>query len=160
MWIRFFLAPAAAATILTASPDVLAVDLKPHTLAAFNRYVTVTEARMATELDGRQPFLWVNRQTAQAKSEAMARLNRGEVIPARLESKDNGKKIDVDDGLIHHWIGSVLLPGVSLAKARAVVERYDQYPRLLGPMVQRASVLQHAGSDFVVQMRTSMSKMR
>ena len=158
MWIRFFLAPAAAATILTASPDVLAVDLKPHTLAAFDRYVTVTEARMATELDGRKPFLWVNRLEPAPKADAMARLNRGEVIPARLESKDNGKKIDVSDGMIHHWIGSVLLPGVSLAKARTVVERYDQYPRVLGPMVQRAKVLEHVGPDYVVQMRTSVTK--
>src|SRR5678815_1003050 len=88
----------------------------------------------------------------------MARLTRGEVIPARLETWDKGKKIEADDGMIHHWIGSVLLPGVSLAKARAVVERYDQYPRVLGPMVQRASILEHTGTDFVVQMRTRMER--
>jgi hypothetical protein len=158
MWIRFFLAPAVAATVLTVTPDVLVVQLQTKTLAAFERYVTATEARIATELDGRQPFLWVNRQPAQAKAAAMARLTRGEVIPVRLETWDKGKKIDVDDGMIHHWIGSVLLPGVSLAKARAVVERYDQYPRVLGPMVQRASILQHTGTDFVVQMRTSVEK--
>jgi hypothetical protein len=159
MWTRFFVAPAAAATILAAAPDLVAVQLQPKTLAAFQRYVTATEARIATELDGRQPFLWVNRQAAAAKADAMARLTRGEVVPARLETWDNGKKIKADDGMIHHWIGSVLLPGVSLAKAKAVVERYDQYPRVLGPMVQRASILQHAGSDYVVQMRTSMQKM-
>ena len=88
----------------------------------------------------------------------MARLTRGEVVSERLETWDNGKKIEADDAMIHHWIGSVLLPGVSLAKARAVVERYDQYPRVLGPMVQRASILQHTGNDFVVQMRTSVTK--
>ena len=44
MWTQFFLAPAAAVTILSASPDVLAVDLKPKTLAAFDRYVKLTEA--------------------------------------------------------------------------------------------------------------------
>jgi len=54
----------------------------------------------------------------------MARLNRGEVIPARLESKDNGKKIDVSDGMIHHWIGSVLLPGVSLAAIASSGENF------------------------------------
>jgi hypothetical protein len=158
MWTRFFLAPAVAATVLTAAPDLVAVELQAKTLAAFERYVTATEARIATELDGRKPFLWVNRQTPAAKADAMARLNRGEVVAARLETWDNGKKIEADDALIHHWIGSVLLPGVSLAKARAVVERYDQYPRVLGPMVQRASVLQRTGSDFVVQMRTSVEK--
>lgn len=159
MWIRFFLAPAAAVTLLSAAPDLVAVQLQPKTLAAFDRYVTVTEARIATELDGRKPFLWVNNLAGAAKTDAMARLMRGEVIPARLETWDKGKRIDVDGGLIHHWIGSVLLPGVSLAKARAVVERYDQYPRVLGPMVQRAKVLHHTGDEFLVQMRTSMTKL-
>ena len=159
MWTRFFLAPAAAATILAASPDVLVMDLKPQTVAAFDRYVKVTEERIATELDGRQPFLRVKRLPAAAQTDAMARLNRGEVVSERLETWENGKKMGADDAMIHHWIGSVLLPGVSLAKARAVVERYDQYPRVLGPMVQRAKVVQHTGTDYVVEMRTSMSKM-
>jgi hypothetical protein len=88
----------------------------------------------------------------------MARLGRGEVVSARLETWEKGKKLQADDAIIHHWIGSVLLPGVSLAKARTVVERYDQYPRVLGPMVVRASVLRHTGNDFVVQMRTTVTK--
>lgn len=158
MWTRFFLAPAAAATLLAASPDPLAVDLPPKTLAAFERYVTATEARIATELDDRKPFLWVNRRDPGVPSDAMARLTRGEVVSARLETWDNGKKLQPDGGMIHHWIGSVLLPGVSLAKARAVVEKYDQYPRVLGPMVQRASILERNGPDFVVQMRTKVEK--
>jgi hypothetical protein len=158
MWTRFFLAPAAAATILAVSPDVLAVDLKPKTLAAFDRYVELTEARIKTEVDGEKPFLWVNRQPAAARTDAMARLNRGEVVSERLETWEHGKKIQADDAIIHHWIGSVMLPGVSLAKARAVVERYDQYPRVLGPMVVRAKIRQHTGTDYVVQMRTTMTK--
>ena len=39
MWTRFFLAPAAAATILAASPDLDAAGLKPKMVAAFDRYV-------------------------------------------------------------------------------------------------------------------------
>lgn len=158
MWIRFFLAPAAAVTILSASPDPLAVDLKPKTVAAFDRYVKLTEDRIAMELDGRKPFLWVDRQLAAARADALARLNRGEVVSERLKTWENGKAIEADDAMIHHWIGSVLLPGVSLAKARAVVERYDQYPRVLGPMVVRAKILERTGPDFVVQMRTSVTK--
>lgn len=158
MWTRFFLAPAAAATILAASPDLVAVDLKPKTLAAFDRYVKLTEDRIATELDGRQPFLRIKRLPAAAQTDAMARLKRGEVVSERLQTWEGGKKIAADDAMIHHWIGSVLFPGVSLTQARAVVEKYDQYPRVLGPMVVRAKILQHTGTDYVVQMRTSVTK--
>jgi len=158
MWTRFLLAPAAAVTILGASPDVVAVELPAKALAAFERYVTVTEARIDTELNGQKPFLWVNRQLPASKADAMARLSRGEVVSARLETWENGKKLKSDGGMIHHWVGTVLLPGVSLAKARAVVERYNDYPRVLGPMVQRAKILNHAGDDFLVQMRTRVEK--
>ena len=57
--------------------------------------------------------------------------------------------------MIHHWIGTVLLPGVSLEKARAFVQNYERYPSLFGPMIQRAKVLNRTGDQFVVQMRTS-----
>jgi hypothetical protein len=80
------------------------------------------------------------------------------VVSAPLETWANGKKITADEGLIHHWIGTVLLPKVSLTQARALVEKYEQYPRVLGPMVQRAKVIEHTGNDFVVQMRTTMKK--
>lgn len=160
MWIRFSLAPVLAAFVLVpSSSDVAAVALEPKTLAAFERYVTATEARMAAELDGRQPFLWVNRLPANVKADAMARLKRGEVIAERLETRDaKGRKVEADGGMIHHWIGTVLMPGVSLAKAQAVVQRYDQYPRILGPTVQRATILQRTGDEFLVQMRTSVKK--
>jgi len=158
MWTRFFLAPAAAATILAASPDVLAPQLQAKTRASFDRYVTATEARIATELAGPKPFLRVKRLPAKDQTDAIARLNRGEVVSERLETWENGTKLGADDGMIHHWIGSVLLPGVSLAKARAIVEKYDQYPRVLDPMVRRAKVLHHTGDEFLVQMRTSMTK--
>jgi hypothetical protein len=158
MWTRFFLAPATAATILAFSPDVLAVELPAKALAAFERYVTATEARIDTELNGQKPFLWVNRQLPAPKADAMARLMRGEVVSERLETWENGKKLKPDGGMIHHWVGTVLLPGVSLAKARAVVERYNDYPRVLGPMVQRAKIVNHTGDEFVVQMRTRVEK--
>ena len=158
MWMRLIMTPMVAVGLLAGSADDLAPQLQPKTRAAFDRYVTVTEARIATELDGRQPFLWINRLPAAAKADAMSRLERGEVVHERLETRDNGKSIEADDGMIHHWIGSVLLPKVSLAKARSVVERYDQYPRVLKPMVQNSRVVSRTGDNFLVQMRTSMTK--
>ena len=158
MWTRFLIAPAAAATMLAVSPDVLAVDLKPKTLAAFDRYVKATEERIATEVSGQKPFLWVDRLSASARTEAMARLNQGGVVHEKLQTRVAGKSIDVPDGAIHHWIGTVLMPGVSLANARSVVERYEHYPNVLGPLVQRASIVKHAGDDYVVYMRTRMER--
>ncbi len=35
-------------------------DLRPGTIAAFDRYVHLTEARVDEELRGRLPFLWMD----------------------------------------------------------------------------------------------------
>lgn len=156
MWTRVMLANIAAAGILAAVTPV--DELKPATLAAFDRYVGLTEARIRTEVTGTSPFLWINRQPAPRRSPLLARLNRGEVVSERLETRDGKKEIEVHGGLIHHWVGTVLLSGVPLKRATAFVQNYERYPSLFGPMIQRAKVLNRSGDQFVVQMRTSMTK--
>ena len=66
-----------------------AAKLTPQTAAAFDRYIELTEARMKTD--------W------KAKV-------RGANI--RIE----GKKIDVPDGMIQHWVGSMFIPGATSLK--------------------------------------------
>lgn len=157
MWVRTLLATAVSVHLVAG--DSPSAELRPATIEAFNRYVQLTEARMTTEVKGAIPFLWVNRQPEPSRSTLLAQLNRGEVISERLQTRDGKKEIDVDGGLIHHWVGTVLLSGVPLAKARAFVQNYERYPSLFGPMIQRAKVLNHSGDQFLVQMRTSMTKL-
>jgi len=157
MWTRVVLANVAAACILaTATPPD--GELNPATLAAFDKYVQLTEARMSSEVSGKSPFLWIDQQPATARAALMARLTRGEVVSEPLKTRDGRKEIDAHGALIHHWVGTVLLPGVPLQKARAFVQSYERYPSVFGPMIQRAKILNHAGDQFVVQMRTSMTK--
>src|SRR6187455_3391220 len=73
-------------------------DLTPATLAAFKRYVTLTEARMAGEMSGGSPFLWIDRQ-ADGRQALLGKLKRGEVVSARLQTRDGKAEIDVPDGL-------------------------------------------------------------
>ena len=135
-----------------------AFELKRPTLTAFERYAQLTEARMATEVAGTSPFLWIDRQPEKERAKLVAQLGRGEVVVARLETRDGAKEIDVPDGMIHHWIGTVLLPGVKLSRAIAFVQEYDKYPARFGPTIQRARVLKHDGDRFEVFMRTWTKK--
>jgi len=136
-----------------------AVELKPATLAVFERYVRLTEARMAGEVDGSSPFLWIDRQPAGERAALVARLTRGEVVAARLETLNEAKRIEIDGGLIHHWIGTVLLTGVTLDRATTFVQGYEQYPVRFTPMIQRSRVLARSGDHFDVSMRTWMKKL-
>ena len=137
---------------------VNARQLRPATLTAYDRYIALTEARLADEHRGAAPFLWIDRQPASVRDRLMTRLRGGEVVVERLETRDGGRAISVPDGLIHHWVGTVALPGVSLNQVIAFVQDYDNYARVFAPMIPSARVLDRTGDRFVVRMRTSVKK--
>ena len=140
------------------SGDVTAAELKPATLAAFEHYVQLTEARMAAEVAGTSPMLWIDRQPADDRSRFRADLGAGHVVVAKLETRDGRDEISVPDGLVHHWVGTVLLPGVSLDRVMAFVRDYPGYPAAFGPMIRSARVMAQSGNHFDVQMRTETHK--
>jgi hypothetical protein len=135
-----------------------AADQKPATVAAFDRYVTLTEARMAGEIAGTSPFLWIDRQVDPGRRAMLGRLKLGEVVSARLQTRDGKADIEAPDGLIHHWVGTVLIPGARLDRVMAFVKNYPQYPTTFAPMIQRARVLKQTPDRFDVAMRTSAKK--
>ena len=132
-----------------------AAELKPHTIAAFDRYVAATEARMQTELAGEAPFLWVDRLPDDDREQAYAyaKLRAGEVVIDRLETRDGDEKIKIPDGKIHHWIGTVLIPGVTLAQTMALVRDYDRYAEIYSPDVRQSKLLRRDGSRFRVYLQ-------
>jgi hypothetical protein len=133
-------------------------DLTPETLAAFTRYVRLTEARIEREVGGAAPFLWMDRQSAAAGPGIAARLRTGEVVVQSLRTRDANRDIEVPGGLIHHWIATVFLPGVTLERTIAFVQDYPRYPQLFQPLIERSTVRSQSGSRFVVSMRTRMQK--
>jgi hypothetical protein len=153
----------AVSVTMVAATALPVFDLRPQTLAAYERYVALTEARVARERAGAAPFLWIDAQPPATQAAAMARLRRGEVVVAPLETKDNGRTLDVPDGLVHHWVGTVLVPEMSAARLVAFVQNYDRYPEIFAPMIQRARVLERSDVDprtvrYEVSMRTNVKK--
>jgi hypothetical protein len=131
-------------------------ELKPATLAAFEKYVKLTEARMAGEVKGEKPFLWVDRQAEAAQ--LYARLKRGEVLAHRLETRDGSTEVRIDDGMIHHWVGTILMPGATLDKVMAFVKDYGNYSKYFAPTIVRSRVISQTPDRFEVSMRTATKK--
>ena len=150
-------AHALALALLLFTPSTSEAELRPATVAAFERYVALTEARMAGEMSGASPFLWLDRQGARRRA-LVEQLQRGEVVSASLQTHDGEAEIDVPDGLVHHWLGTVLLPGATLDRVMALVKNYEQYPTRFAPMIQRARVLKQSPDHFDVTMRTWAKK--
>jgi hypothetical protein len=133
-----------------------AADLKQKTTDAFNRYVSVTEERMAGELKPGGAFLYpdppASRQSEEMR-DAYARLKRGEILIERQETKLGGKEVDVPDGMVHHWVGLAFIPGANLAQTLAVVQDYNHRAELYKPEVIAAHVISHQGDDYEIFMR-------
>jgi hypothetical protein len=130
-----------------------AADLRPQTLEAFNRYVHSTEGQIDSELTRGQPFLWIESLPESRREAAYRDLREGKVVIERLETLDAGKRIDVPGGLIHHWIGTIFVPGATLARTIAFERDYDNQQRYFRPDVMRSRILQRDGNDFVIELR-------
>ena len=130
-----------------------AADLQPQTVEAFSRYVKATEAQIDTEFAHRDSYLWIERLPGDRRAAAYAELREGKVVIARLETLDQGKTIRVPDGMIHHWIGTVFIPGVTLEQTLALEEDYNHHQDYFRPDVMRSRILRHDGDDFVIQLR-------
>ena len=135
-----------------------ATDLLPATNAAFDKYVQLTEARMASEIDGRSPFLWIERQPEAQRRDLYAKLQKGDIVVSRLETRDGSKAVNVPDGLSHHWIGTVFIPGAPLDRVTSLMQDYDRYPAMYRPNVRRARILAHEGDRFQVYLQLFMKK--
>jgi hypothetical protein len=100
-----------------------AAELKSGTVQAWEAYVKATELRMAEELPSKDKFLAMDYQAGDKTAQDRRELLKGKIPVAQVKSVDgSGRKIDVPDGLIHHWRGSVFIPGVTLDEVYGRVE--------------------------------------
>jgi len=152
------------AALCTLAAPTNAADLQQKTLDAFNRYVQATETQVDSEIARRGPYLWVESLPEDRHAAAEAQLRAGQVVIERLDTLDpshggdRGKPFAVPDGMIHHWIGTVFIPGATLAQTLAFEEDYDHHQDYFQPDVMRSKILRHDGNDFVIEMRLYKKK--
>jgi hypothetical protein len=135
-----------------------AADLKQKTSTAFDRYVAATEARFARELQPGGPFLYVDAKSADEKRLAYDQLKNGEILVEKLETKVSGVSSDVPDGMVHHWVGLIFIPGVTLARTLPIVKDYDRRAELYKPDVSASRTIAHNGDDYKMFLRLHQKK--
>lgn len=133
-----------------------AAELKPKTISAFDRYVAATEARFAGELQPGGNFLYIDGFSADQKSAAYTQLKQGEILVDKLETR--GMSSDIPDGMVHHWVGIIFIPGVTLAQTLPVVKDYDRRAELYKPDVIASRTTSHHGDDFTMFLRLRQKK--
>ena len=128
---------AAAFLVLPAA----ATQLKPDTAAAFDQYIRQTEEH----LDARKGQLWADEAPERAE-----RGRTGEVVVQPFHAKP---LVNIKDGLIHDWIGTIFLKGVTLERTLGLMQDYDNHERYYRPEVVDARILSHEGNRYRVFMR-------
>lgn len=144
------------AFMLLSSIPGSAAELKPKTTAAFDKYVAATEARFANELKPGGAFLYIDAFSADAKKNAYDQLKRGEILIERLETTPPGN--DVPDGMVHHWVGLIFIPGATMAQALPVLQDYDRRAELYKPDVIASRTISHQGNDYKMFLRLYQKK--
>ena len=103
--------------------------LTPETLKAWNEYVQGIDLhREASQ------FLWIDQDPPRA-----ARARQGEILADSAIGANDPQVVPY--GLIHHWVGAVFVPGVTLAQVFAVVDDYDRYSEYYSPTVTASALL-------------------
>jgi hypothetical protein len=116
------------------------------------------EAQIEQELKREEQVLWVDAQPEAKRREAYATMKRGEVFIERLKVMEGGKEIECPDGIIHHWMGTVFVPGATLEKVIALVQQYDRHSTNYTPEVIASKTVEQNGNDFKIFMRFKKKK--
>src|SRR6202046_391600 len=141
------------AGLFSLSVSANAADLNPETIAAYKHYLQMTEANVDAELTRRDVYLWIDSLSASRRADDYAELRKGNLVIERLETLDNGKTLPVPGGLVHHWIGTIFIPGATLAQTLDFMEDYDHKQDYFRPDIQRSKILRHDGDDYFVLLR-------
>ncbi len=131
----------------------VAPSLKPNTVAAFDEYLKLTEARNAEELQRGTNLLWIDGLKEGERTQAYEALKHGEVKMQKLETRENGEKIHCPGGMIHHWVGVAFIPGAKLQDVLRVLQDYDHHAQYYAPDVEQSKIESHDGNHFLVFLR-------
>jgi hypothetical protein len=123
-----------------------AAQLKPETVAAFERYVAATETQMDDDLRLNQ-FLIVDRLPDLQRKEAYGQLQRGQAYIEELHTREDRHPIHIPNGLIHHWAGVMFIPKGTLSETLAVLNDFDNEPEIYKPEIRRAKLIEQNGNQ-------------
>jgi hypothetical protein len=135
----------AAVLVLCTSTFSNSAELRPETLAAWDRYIERVDERVKVASNPHGAFLW-----AEGGLGRVGRIQRGEVLVSQITA---ARSQPVPHGMIHDWIGTIFVPGATLADVLAVENDYNRYPQWFGPTIVRANLLDrtNGGERFTIR---------
>src|SRR5262249_8633311 len=151
---KTFLSTLTVVIVFFGRPQLAAgTKLKPETIRAWETYVQLTEKRIETELTNTSGFLRADLLKPGEATTITTTIKKAQVYIAKLRTAAaDGRDLNVPDGMIHHWFGSIFVPEVNLQTMLDWVKDYDQHHRYFKE-VEASKLLSRDGDMFRVFFR-------
>ena len=131
---------------------LLLADPREGVVAAWERVVDLTESRISRELSSREGFLAADFLSG-AEREAVARaFDAGEVFTAKLPVA-----VEIEGGMVHHWLGAVLVPDVAVEDLVRWLQEYDEHDERFDE-VEDSRLVSREGDRFEIFLRLRRKK--
>jgi hypothetical protein len=131
-----------------------AIAQQKQTIDAFDQYVTKAETQITQARGKSGSFLQFDALPSTQRGQVMARLRQDEIV---IE-KQGETPSQIPGGLIHDWVGTVLIPKATIAQVLALIQDYDHSSRYYSPDVAQSRLISRQGDDFQVFMRLNKHK--
>lgn len=133
------------AVVILAPASSLAATSHAEANATFDRYVATLESQLDQQHRSTEHFLATSDRSRSEHSKDLL-----------LEKVVAAKK--ADGGMIHHWRGTLFVPGATAADFLRVMQDPNRFSTLYSPQVLRSRLVGHRGDAFDVEMRLSYRK--
>ena len=143
---------------ITSSAEASAATLKSKTVRVWESYAQLTERRIDKETAGGEAFLNLDFKPKEERERIRRVLKDGGVHIEPMQTRDaQGKAIEVEEGLIHHWAGSIFIPNVKLAALRRWLQNYDRHAEYFSD-VEKSKLVARDGENFRIFLRLVRKK--
>jgi hypothetical protein len=140
----------AALGVAADTSGIASTRLEPETIDGWNAYVAATERRRADERHDSRRFFATEFQGGAAGDLAAALGGAPIARPA-----EDGAAVDVPSGLVHHWIGTVFVPGTTVDR---VISSLRTDPPARSEDVLQSAILSRSSDGLVVFLRLRRSR--
>jgi len=116
----------------------LVVKLSPETVAEFEQYSADVEGKLRERWQGKKNLFYIedDKQNEQ-------RVLDGEVF---IKQMNDGKPVEIKDGLIHDWLGAIYMPGTTVSRAIDILEDFDAHKHIY-PAVSQSHTVKREGHE-------------
>ncbi len=155
---RIFMFFVVLGATLLPTTQAMAARLQTKTVRAWDRYVALTEARISKELESGDGFLVRDFLSPEQAEQCKQTIGRGGVCVTAMETRDkDGRAVGIPSGMVHHWMGSIFIPDVSLQDLLEWVQNYSQHDERF-PEVEESRLLAREGDSFRIFLRLKRQK--